>query len=221
VDPGAQRGDAIEKDLMLIFARELRDVITRSGGFQVMLTRDADVFVPLETRPLLARDAGADVFLSLHADALPEGTARGAAVYTLGAGARAAAIQRLAAETERIAPGTGAPPGAPEADVALVLMDLVGRDTAARTERLSAHLVDAMRRNLGVMHKRPRLEADFAVLTAPDMPSVLIELGFLSSARDRANLQSPEWRARAARGILEGLRLWLAEDGNWRGRFLP
>jgi len=212
LDPGAERGGIIESDLMLMFARELREVLLRSGGFEVMLTRDDDIFVPLEMRQSIARAAGADVFISLHADALLEGRASGATIYTLSPEASDIASEKLAERHDRADLLAGVDLSQQDDSVARVLMDLARTDTNPRTDRLADALVVGMQNNIGNMHKRPRLQAAFSVLKSPDIPSVLIELGFMSSSQDLANLQSPEWRARAAAGIRDALRSWATSD---------
>jgi N-acetylmuramoyl-L-alanine amidase len=214
IDPGAEAGGLNEADLLLGFARELREELLRAGGFKVSLTRDEDVFVPLETRITLARSARADVFLSLHADALPEdaGNASGATVYTLNEDATDRASQRLAERHEKsdlIAGGAIAPEGD---EIALVLMDLARTETEPRTMALADALVGGIRASVGAVNSRPRRSAAFSVLKAPDIPSVLVELGFLSSKRDRERLTDPDWRARMARGIRDGLRDWVEAD---------
>ena len=212
LDPGAERGEAVEAELMLQFALELREVLLRAGGFEVMLTRDDDIFVPLEMRQSIARAAGADVFISLHADAIAEGHAEGATIYTLSGDATDIASEKLAERHDRQDLLAGVDLSEQDDEVALLLMDLARADTVPRTDRLADALVTGLRENIGKMHKRPRLEAAFSVLKSPDIPSVLIELGFMSSARDLANLQTPEWRARAAVGIRDALRVWAAGD---------
>lgn len=212
IDPGAERGETVEADLMLQFARELREVLLRAGGFEVMLTRDDDIFVPLEMRQSLARAMGADVFISLHADALTEGRAAGATVYTLAEEASDVASAKLAERHDRADLLAGVDLTDQDDVIAGVLMELARAETAPRSDRLADALVAGLRDNIGTMHKRPRMEASFSVLKAPDIPAVLIELGYISSARDLGNLTSADWRARAATGIRDALRAWAVED---------
>ena len=212
LDPGAQRGEAVESHLMLQFARELREVLLRDGGFEVMLTRDDDIFVPLEMRQSLARAMGADVFISLHADALAEGRASGATIYTLAEDASDIASEKLAERHDRGDLLAGIDLSDQDDVVAGVLMDLARAETAPRSDRLADALVAGLSRNIGNLHKRPRLEASFSVLKAADIPSVLIELGFMSSAVDLSNLKSRDWRMQAALGIRDGLRAWVVAD---------
>ena len=212
LDPGAQRGDTNEADLMLLFARELREVLLRAGGFEVMLTRDDDIFVPLEMRQSLARAMGADVFISLHADALAEGRARGATIYTLAEEASDIASEKLAERHDRADLLAGVDLSDQDDVIAGLLMELARTETAPRSDRLADALVEGLRLNIGNLHKRPRLEGSFSVLKAPDIPSVLIEMGFMSSERDLANLLSDTWRQQAAVGIRDALQSWAIRD---------
>jgi len=212
IDPGAQREGAVEADLMLAFARELKETLVRAGGFHVVLTREDDRFVPLETRVTIARRAGADVFLSLHADALAQGRASGATVYTLSDEASDIASQKLAERHDRADLLAGVDLSHQDDAVALVLMELARRETAPRSDKLADALVEGIYAATQSTYKSPRLRAGFSVLKAPDIPSALIELGFLSSEKDRANLMSAQWRARAAGGIRDALQYWAIKD---------
>ena len=214
LDPGAEAGGMVEADEMLTFARDLREELLRDGRFEVSLTRAEDVFVPLETRITLARQAGADVFLSLHADALPDaaGAAAGVTVYTLSADAGDLASQRLAERHERSDLLPGVDLGGQGDAIAVVLMDLARHDTAPRAEALADRIVAAIGEGAGPLNSRPRREAGFSVLKSPGIPSVLIELGFLSSEADRARITDPDWRRQTAQAIAEGLAAWAAED---------
>lgn len=184
----------------------------RDGRFTVVMTRDEDTFVPLETRISLARAAGADVFLSLHADAIAEGEAVGATVYTLDEDATDEASATLAERHDRDDLLAGVDLSNQDDLVAQVLMDMARAETTPRTGRLAGALVAAMQKADLRMHRHPHQEAGFSVLKSPDIPSVLIELGFLSSARDLRRLTDPEWRARMAAAIRDGLLVWAAED---------
>ncbi|MGH1330531.1 MAG: N-acetylmuramoyl-L-alanine amidase [Paracoccaceae bacterium] len=211
IDPGAENGEIDEADLMLTFARELQEMLVRAGQFEVVLTRSEDVFVPLEERVSIARRAGADVFLSLHADALAEGRASGATIYTLSDRASDVASQKLAERHDRADLIAGVDLSAQDDVVANVLMDLARTETAPRADALADALVAELAPSVG-MHKRPRLEAGFSVLKAPDIPSVLIELGFLSSPRDLERLRDPAWRAKAVWAIRDALIKWGEAD---------
>lgn len=215
IDPGAERGGVTEADLMLTVARELKELMLRAGGFTVVLTREEDTFVPLETRISIARAAGADVFVALHADALAEGEAVGATVYTLADEASDAAARTLAERHDRDDLLAGVDLTGQDDVIAHVLMDIARTETAPRTERLAVALVAAIQAEGLRMHRHPRQAASFSVLKSPDIPSALIELGFLSSERDLKRLTDPDWRARMGRAIVAALRSWAdAEAAN-------
>lgn len=211
-DPGAERDGYTEADLMLQFGRELQDHLVREAGYTVLMTRTEDEFVPLPERVARARAAGADVFLSLHADALISGDASGARVYTLSDVASDAASARLAEQLDRASLLAGMDLTAQDDTVATALMDLARTEVRPRSSRLADELVAGISASVGEMHRRPRLSADFSVLRAPDIPSVLIELGFLSSDEDLERLLSDEWRADLAEGIRIALEAWSLGD---------
>lgn len=212
IDPGAERDGLTEAGLMLTFARELKDLLLRDGGFTVILTREEDVFVPLESRISIARAAGAHVFLSLHADAIAEGEAVGATLYALSEEASDAASQALAERHDRDDLLSGVDLTAQDDLVATVLMDMARTETGPRIERLTLALEAAIKGAGVQMHRHPRQTAGFSVLKSPDIPSVLVELGFMSSARDLARLTDPAWRATMALALRDGLKTWAAED---------
>lgn len=212
IDPGAERDGTTEANLMLTFARELQDVLRRAGGFDVILTRDGDYFVSLEARVAAARNAGADLFISLHADALAEGEARGAAVYVLSDDASDAASAALAERHNRDDLLAGIDLSQSDDRVANVLMSLARLDNAPRSEALAKHMLDGIRNAVGRVHKRPLRSAGFSVLKAADIPSVLLEVGFLSTAEDLKNLNDPVWRQGMAAGIRDGIIAWRDED---------
>jgi N-acetylmuramoyl-L-alanine amidase len=212
IDPGAEEGGLTEKALMLVLARELREALLRAGGFEVFLTRDTDMFVSLERRVALAHDAAADVFISLHADALTDARARGASVYTLSDSASDAASAALAERHDRADLLAGVDLSDSDDVVAGVLLDLARQETQPRAEALAQTLLEVFRGEGIPVLGRPLRHAGFSVLKAADIPSVLVEIGFLSSPRDRKNLNDPDWRAGMARGVRNGLRQWLAED---------
>lgn len=212
IDPGAERDGQKEADLMLGFARELKELLLRDGRFQVVMTREEDVFVPLETRISIARAAGADVFLSLHADAIAEGEAQGATIYTLSDEATDAASAALAERHDRDDLLAGVDLRDQDDLVASVLMDMARTETEPRVARLAAALETAIKAAGLKMHRHPHQEAGFSVLKSPDIPSVLLELGFLSSARDLKRLEDKEWRAGMAEALRQALIAWSGED---------
>jgi N-acetylmuramoyl-L-alanine amidase len=212
IDPGAEHGGVTEAALMLQFAGELRERLLRTGRFAVVMTREADVFVALDTRVAIAQSVQADVFLSLHADALAEGEATGATVYTLAEEASDAAAAALAERHDRGSLLAGVDLRGQDDLVARVLMDLARAETAPRADRLAEAMVGALREAAVPLHRQPRRGAAFSVLRAPDIPSVLIELGYLSSARDRERLTDPAWRGRLADAIVAALSDWAVAD---------
>lgn len=211
IDPGAQAGGITEADLMLAFARELEEALIRKG-FRVALTREADIFVPLDGRITRARAAGADVFLSLHADAVPEGRATGATVFTLSDTASDEAAAALAERHDRADLLSGVDLSGQDDAVARVLMDIARLDTHPRSEALADALAAGIGSSVGGLHRRPRQAAGFSVLRAADIPSALVELGFLTTEADRDRLTSPDWRRRAAAGIAGAVAAWAEAD---------
>lgn len=211
-DPGAIRDGQEEADIVLTFARELRAALEARGDMAVAMTRETDVFLSLDARLAAARRAGADVFLSLHADALAEGAARGAQVYTLAREASSAATRRLAERHDRADLLAGVDLRGRDDEVARVLMSMARTDTAPRSEALAEALVAGFAREGVALHKRPREWAAFSVLRSPDIPSALIELGFMSDAGELAKLQDPAWRARAVAAIVGALERWAEAD---------
>ncbi|MEQ9257901.1 MAG: N-acetylmuramoyl-L-alanine amidase [Roseovarius sp.] len=212
VDPGAENDGAQEKELMLRFARELRETLLRAGGFDVALTREADEFVSLERRVAIAHELGADLFISLHADALSEGRAVGATVYTLADSASDEASAALAERHNRANILAGVDLTDTDDVVADVLMDLARMETQPRSDQLARAIRLGIREQGLKLNTRPLRSAGFSVLKSPDIPSVLVELGFLSSMRDLENLRDPDWRARMAAGIRDALQAWRLAD---------
>lgn len=212
IDPGAESGTVTEKHLMLTFARELEEILLRSEGFEVVLTRTDDYFVSLEHRIALAHQAEGDVFVSLHADSLAEGLAHGATVYVLSEEASDIASAKLAERHNRSDLLAGVDLSAADDQVTDVLLDLARAETQPRTNALAQSLVEGMAQHGGPMNRRPLRKAAFSVLKAADIPSVLIEIGFLSSPRDLKNLQDPQWRIQMAEGIRNALVNWRQKD---------
>lgn len=212
IDPGAENNGIREADLMLTFARELKELLLRDGEFDVVMTRDGDDFIPLETRIKIARAAGADVFVSLHADAVNEGEATGATVYTLAEEASDDAAQALAERHDRSEILAGVDLSAQDDLVAGILMDMARTETMPRIERLADALRDSIQGAGLPVHANGRQTAGFSVLKSPDIPSVLLELGFISSDNDLTRLTDPLWRAQMALAVRNALAKWAQED---------
>ena len=201
IDPGAERDDVREADVMLLLGQEVAQALNSVDGVRAVLTREDDTFVPLASRLTIAREAGADFFISLHADALAEDEAQGASVYTLATGGGDRAARRMVERHERGDLLAGVDLDATGDRVATVLMDLARAQTGPEGKRFADDLVRALRAAEVPVNSRPRREGQLAVLVAADFPSVLIETGFLSNSRDRALLASPAGRARIAAAI--------------------
>ncbi len=210
-DPGAQVGAISEAAVMLGFARELAEILTRAG-FQVVPTRQDDSFVGLERRMTLARAGQADLFISLHADALPAGEAAGLSIYTWNQEADDRATRELAIRHDRADLLSGVDLAGTDDQVADVLMDLARLETYPRSETFAKFLVSELNKAGVGMHRRPVRGAAFSVLKSPDIPSVLIELGFLTDPGDRHNLFDPEWRRSTAQAIAQAIGLWAQDD---------
>lgn len=205
IDPGAENRGIKEADLMLLLARELKDTLLRTGDYDVLLTRDADVFVSLEDRVRLAHQRGADVFISLHADALAQGVAHGARIFTLSDEASDAASAALAERHDRLDILSGIDLNGADDVVTDVLLDLARLETAPRARALAKSVLAGIENATGDLYKLPLQQAAFSVLKAADIPSILVEAGFLSTDQDLDNLVDPLWRAGFIAGLRDGL----------------
>jgi N-acetylmuramoyl-L-alanine amidase len=212
IDNGTQAGGESEKSLVLGFGLALRERLEKSGKYRVVMTRTDDTFIPLADRVRIARNQSAALFVSIHADALPrrEGDARGATIYTLSDRASDAEAERLA-EAENKADAIGGVNLTEEpTEVADILIDLAQRETRTFSNRFARLLMGEMK-NTVRMHKRPLKSAGFRVLKAPDVPSVLIELGYVSNKGDREHLVSENWRFRTVGSMAQAIDTFLAK----------
>ena len=196
---------------MLGFATELAEELTRAG-FEVLPTRKDDSFIPLERRMTIARAGQADLFISLHADALPAGEAAGLSIYTWNQDADDRATRELAMRHDPSDLVSGLDLARTDDQVVDVLMDLARLETQPRSEGFAKFVVLELRQAGIGMHRQPVRGAAFSVLKSPDIPSVLIELGFLTDAGDRANLFDPDWRAGTAQAIARAISGWAQDD---------
>lgn len=189
----------MEKDIVLDFAKRLKEKVETTSKYRVLLTRSDDTFVPLAERVRFAREAGAALFISIHADSLPrrEGDAQGATVYTLSETATDPAAARLAEQENRADVIAGVDLKDQPDDVAGILIDLAQRETKTFSVQFANKLVGIMKR-AARMHKEPIKSAGFRVLRAPDVPSVLVELGYVSNKEDLQSLSSDSWRDHTA-----------------------
>jgi N-acetylmuramoyl-L-alanine amidase len=196
-----------EKDIVLNFAQRLRDRVEKTGKYRVLMTRADDTFVPLGDRVRIARDAGAALFVSIHADALPhgEGDAQGASIYTLSDTATDSEAARLAEKENRADVIAGVDLKSEPDDVAGILIDLAERETKSLSVQFAHKLVGEMKAAVTRLHKTPLKSAGFRVLRAPDVPSVLVELGYVSNRQDLQSLLSDNWRNRTADSIAQAI----------------
>jgi N-acetylmuramoyl-L-alanine amidase len=192
----------MEKDIVLDFAKRLKEKIETAGKYRVLLTRSDDSFVPLAERVRFAREAGASLFISIHADALPrkEGDAQGATIYTLSETATDPAAARLAEQENRADVIAGVDLKEQPDDVAGILIDLAQRETKTFSVQFATKLVGIMKQTTR-LHKEPIKSAGFRVLRAPDVPSVLVELGYVSNKEDLQSLSSDSWRDHTANAM--------------------
>jgi N-acetylmuramoyl-L-alanine amidase len=196
----------MEKSIVLDFALLLRDQIEKSGKYRVVMTRTDDSFIPLVDRTRMARIRQAALFISIHADALRrgEGEAQGATIYTLSETASDAEAARLAENENRADVIAGIDLSHEPGDVADILIDLAQRETKSFSTHFARTLVGEIK-SVARMHKHPLKSAGFKVLKAPDVPSVLIELGYVSSKSDLAQLTSSAWQGRTAGAIVQAV----------------
>jgi len=207
IDTGTHGLDGeLEKDVVLTFATEVRDKLAQSGKYRVLMTRTDDTFVPLNERVRFARSHNASLFISIHADSLPkkEGQAEGATVYTLSEHASDAEAARLADDENKADVIAGVDLTAEPDDVANILVDLAQRETKTFSLQF-AHSTVKEFKTIARLHKRPMKSAGFVVLKAPDVPSVLIELGYMSNRSDLNHLVSTAWRTKTATALAQAV----------------
>jgi N-acetylmuramoyl-L-alanine amidase len=212
IDNGTQASGESEKNLVLGFALTLRDRIEKSSKYRVVMTRTDDTFIPLDDRVKIARNQSAALFVSIHADALPkhEGDAEGATIYTLSDKASDKEAERLA-ETENRADAIGGVNLTQEpTEVADILIDLAQRETRTFSNRF-AHLLAGEMKNSARMYKHPLKSAGFRVLKAPDVPSVLVELGYVSNKGDLEHLVSENWRSKTVGSMAQAIDTFFAK----------
>ncbi|MGH6709521.1 MAG: N-acetylmuramoyl-L-alanine amidase [Bradyrhizobium sp.] len=212
IDNGTQASGEMEKNLVLGFGLALRDRIEKSGKYRVVMTRTDDTFIPLNDRVKVARTQSAALFVSIHADALPrrEGDAQGATIYTLSDKASDAEAERLA-EAENKSDAIGGVNLTDEpTEVADILIDLAQRETRTFSNRFARLLMGEMKTTVR-MHKHPLKSAGFRVLKAPDVPSVLVELGYVSNKGDLQLLVSENWRNKTVGSMAQAIDAFFAK----------
>jgi N-acetylmuramoyl-L-alanine amidase len=212
LDNGTQSSGESEKNLVLNFGLALRDRIEKSGKYRVVMTRTDDTFIPLNDRVKIARTQSAALFVSIHADYLPrrEGDVQGATIYTVSDRASDAEAERLA-EAENKADAIGGVNLTDEpTEVADILIDLAQRETRTFSNRFARLLAGEMK-NATRMYKHPLKSAGFRVLKAPDVPSVLVELGYVSNKSDLEHLVSENWRSKTVSSMAQAIDAFFAK----------
>jgi N-acetylmuramoyl-L-alanine amidase len=213
IDPGTNPNGVSEKEVVLAFAKVLKAKLAATGRYEVYLTREDDTFVPLRERVEFAQEKGAGLFLSIHADYFPDRTEKttGATVYTLSEQASDEEAKELAAKenfSDALA-GIELPNDSDEV-VANILIDLAQRETQNRSTLFARSIVGELA-SRSALHTRRLRSAGFRVLKAPDVPSVLLELGFLSNPDDEKRLTSDAWRDRIADGVVGSIDGYFAK----------
>ena len=215
-DPGASGTGALggikEKTLALALARALRDRLLREGGVRVALTRDDDTFLVLEERAEIARQLGADLFLSIHADSAGDRAGvSGASVYTLSARASSQAAERVAARENSADTVNGIPLAGRDEQVNAILVELAQRQSQAQSDEFAGLILREGQGALG-FHPQARRSAALVVLKAPDVPSALFEAGFISNPEEAGRLASPQGQARFAEAMARAIRIYFARQ---------
>ncbi|HTN63496.1 MAG TPA: N-acetylmuramoyl-L-alanine amidase, partial [Devosia sp.] len=205
IDSGAETASGVkEKDIVLAFGLRLQQLLMESGRFDVALTRADDSYLKLEERVALARTNKADLFISIHADSFQQPEIRGASVYVRDENATDVLDKVLADGENRsdVVAGYTMPQTAPA--VVDILVDLMRREMRVQSFMAARSIVHQLEPSVE-LRRFPVRQADFLVLQAPDVPSVLIELGFLSNAEDMANLLETGWQDRTADAVARGI----------------
>ena len=200
-DPGAKGADSREKDINLAAARALKAKLERTGHYRVVMTRDSDTFVPLETRVQIARRADADLFISLHSDSGADPTVRGATVYTLSDKGSDRVVRGVMGQNDWFI--NVDLPGRDRA-VNQILLDLTQRATRNRSATFAEDLLTRIGDRVDLQRRNHR-DAGFVVLLAPDVPAVLLEMGFITNSDDEAELNDAAKRDRLMSGVAESI----------------
>lgn len=212
VDPGAVGASGTyEKTVTLMMARELKQQLEATGRYKVVLTRDRDIFLKLRQRVDVARHNYADLFISLHADSNPHKSTRGLSVYTLSETASDKEAARLAAKENKADLIAGVDLGNESPEVSNILLDLTQRETMNLSVRFAEGLVATLAKNIKVLSNAHRF-AGFVVLKAPDVPSVLVELGYLSNREDEKLLLQKSHQQKVAANMVKSIN----EFFNWK-----
>ena len=211
-DPGARGAYGLEKDVNLVAARELKARLEKNGRYKVVMTRQADVYVALEDRVRVAQRADADLFISLHSDSAPEANLKGASVYTLSDKAFARASRFVKPDDWFMRASLTSDPG-----VSDILFDLTQRATKNRSATFAESLVANLDGRTPLLRRSHR-SAGFMVLLAPDVPAVLLEMGFLSNHEDEQRLRDPDQRGELLDGVVASIDDYFADTVRYAAR---
>ena len=211
-DPGAEASGYRESSLMLELAAAVKESLIRNTEFKVLLTRNEDVFLSLEDRITIATQSGADLFISLHADAVIEGEASGTTVYLLSENATDKMSAQLASRHDRSEILRDVDLSGIDSQVASVLIDMARQETKPRNEAIASFILQVFREQITKLSSQPLRYAAFSVLKSPDIPSILIEAGFMSTSSDLQNLITPKWRIEFADALSEAISRWQIKD---------
>lgn len=206
IDPGATGSNKVyEKHVVLALSKDLKEQLEKSGKYRVLMTRDKDVFIKLRDRVAFARNNGADLFVSIHADSIEKSNVRGASFYTLSEKASDSQTAQLAARENKADLIAGVDLSHEDHDVANILVDLAVRDTSNQGKFFANKVVDSFKgHGLNVL-PNPHRHAGFAVLKAPDIPSILVEAGFMSNSREARALNTSDYRQKIAKALKDGI----------------
>ena len=211
-DPGAIGSRSHEKDITLAAARALKARLEKSGRYRVVLTRTADAYVPLDGRVRIARAADADLFISLHADSGPTADVRGASVYTLSEKGERRVASVLGKDDWLMPASLGA-----DRTVSEILLDLTQRSTRNRSAIFAEMLLEHISDETDLLRRSHR-DANLAILLAPDVPAVLLEMGFINNLEDERALTDPRRRARLMASVGDAIDAWFARDAKVASR---
>jgi len=210
IDSGAiGKAGTLEKDVVLAFAKRLKGKLQETGDYEVTMTREDDTFLRLTDRVEFARQHHADLFISIHADSFRGADIRGATVYTLSEKASEQMAASIAESENKSDVLAGLEIAETEDDVADILIDLARRETKSFSVVFARNLVQQLKPAVNLF-KRPHQQAGFVVLKAPDVPSALVELGYLSNAEDEKLLLSDEWQQKTADAIAKSVHDYFA-----------
>ena len=211
-DPGAEASGYRESNLMLELAAAVKESLIRNTEFKVVLTRTEDIFLSLEDRITIAAQSGADLFISLHADAVIEGEASGTTVYLLSENATDKMSAQLASRHDRSEILRDVDLSGIDSQVASVLIDMARQETKPRNEAVASFILQVFKEKITELSSQPLRYAAFSVLKSPDIPSILIEAGFMSTSSDLQNLIRPKWRVEFADALSEAILRWQIKE---------